>query len=54
VTTLNAALLAGAGAHDLCFYFTQKTVAPVWVIDWVQLVPAAPVKAAALDAKPGA
>jgi hexosaminidase len=54
VTTLSAALPPQAGAHDLCFYFTQATVAPLWVIDWVQLVPAAPVKAAALDAKPGA
>jgi len=54
VTTLSAALPTRAGAHDLCFYFTQKTVEPLWAIDWVQLVPAAPVKAATLDAKPGA
>ena len=55
VTTLNAALPAQAGAHDLCFYFTQKRVDPMWVIDWVQLVPGQAVAAkAGTDSKPGA
>jgi hexosaminidase len=25
------------GRHDLCFRFTQKTLDPMWALDWVQL-----------------
>ena len=39
-TTLSGALPALTGAHDLCFTFTAKRLDPMWVIDWVQLVPA--------------
>ena len=28
-----------AGAHSLCFTFTQRTLDPMWAIDWVQLSP---------------
>jgi hexosaminidase len=28
-----------AGAHSLCFTFTQRTLDPLWSIDWVQLSP---------------
>jgi hexosaminidase len=28
-----------AGAHSLCFAFTQRTLDPLWTIDWVQLSP---------------
>jgi hexosaminidase len=27
------------GPHDLCFTFTQRTLDPMWAIDWVQLAP---------------
>jgi hexosaminidase len=27
------------GPHDLCFRFTQRTLDPLWAIDWVQLSP---------------
>jgi len=38
VTELPAAALpAVAGAHTLCFRFTQRTLDPMWAIDWVQL-----------------
>jgi hexosaminidase len=38
VTQLPAAALpAVAGAHTLCFRFTQRTLDPMWAIDWVQL-----------------
>jgi hexosaminidase len=38
VTELPAAALpAAAGAHTLCFRFTQRTLDPMWAIDWVQL-----------------
>jgi len=26
-----------AGSHALCFTFTQRTLDPLWAIDWVQL-----------------
>jgi hexosaminidase len=26
------------GRHDLCFRFTQKTLDPMWALDWVQLL----------------
>jgi hexosaminidase len=26
------------GRHDLCFRFTQRTLDPLWALDWVQLV----------------
>jgi hexosaminidase len=26
-----------AGRHDLCLRFTQRTVDPMWALDWVQL-----------------
>jgi hexosaminidase len=25
------------GRHDLCFRFTQRTLDPLWALDWVQL-----------------
>jgi hexosaminidase len=40
-TTLTGALPPLSGAHDLCFTFTAKRLDPMWVIDWIQLVPAA-------------
>src|SRR5438874_13465410 len=40
VTTLPAVPLPGAaGPHDLCFRFTQRTLDPLWALDWVQLLP---------------
>jgi hexosaminidase len=40
VTVLPAVpLSSSAGPHDLCFTFTQRTLDPMWAIDWVQLVP---------------
>ena len=27
------------GTHALCFTFTQRTLDPLWAIDWVQLLP---------------
>jgi len=27
------------GAHTLCFTFTQRTLDPLWTIDWLQLSP---------------
>src|SRR5213082_1889183 len=40
VTELPPVSVAGArGAHDLCFRFTQRTLDPLWAIDWVQLSP---------------
>jgi hexosaminidase len=27
------------GAHSLCFAFTQRTLDPLWALDWVQLSP---------------
>jgi hexosaminidase len=39
VTELPAAAIAKqAGAHDLCFMFTQAVLDPLWVLDAVQLV----------------
>jgi hexosaminidase len=39
VTALPAARLpAIPGRHDLCFRFTQKTLDPMWALDWVQLL----------------
>jgi hypothetical protein len=38
VTRLPAATIAGhAGAHDLCFIFTQAAIDPLWVVDSVEL-----------------
>jgi hexosaminidase len=34
-----AALSPLAGTHALCFTFTQRTLDPLWAIDWVQLSP---------------
>jgi hexosaminidase len=38
VTELPAAALpAVGGTHTLCFRFTQRTLDPMWTVDWVQL-----------------
>jgi hexosaminidase len=40
VTVLPAVPLSSSGGpHDLCFTFTQRTLDPMWAIDWVQLAP---------------
>jgi hexosaminidase len=40
VTLLPAAALpALQGRHALCFTFTQRTLDPLWALDWVQLSP---------------
>jgi hexosaminidase len=40
VTVLPAAELPPlSGTHALCFTFTQRTLDPLWAIDWVQLSP---------------
>lgn len=40
VTVLPAAALPPqSGVHALCFRFTQRTLDPLWTIDWVQLSP---------------
>jgi hexosaminidase len=40
VTVLPAVPLPRAsGPHELCFRFTQRTLDPLWAIDWVQLAP---------------
>jgi hexosaminidase len=40
VTVLPAVPLTGSpGPHELCFRFTQRTLDPLWAIDWVQLAP---------------
>lgn len=40
VTVLPAvALPRTAGVHDLCFKFTQRTLDPMWAIDWLQVSP---------------
>ena len=40
VTALPAAALSPvSGTHALCLRFTQRTLDPLWVIDWVQLSP---------------
>jgi hexosaminidase len=40
VTILPAvALPRTAGVHDLCFKFTQRTLDPMWAIDWLQVSP---------------
>jgi hexosaminidase len=40
VTVLPAAAMPPLrGAHTLCFRFTQRTLDPLWAIDWVQLSP---------------
>ena len=41
VTEIAAPLTAVSGSHDLCFVFTQKKLDPLWLLDWVQLVPKA-------------
>jgi hexosaminidase len=39
VTTLPAVRIPRTrGRHDLCFRFTQRTLDPLWALDWVQLV----------------
>jgi hexosaminidase len=39
VTRLPAASIAHrAGTHDLCMKFTQRSLDPMWALDWVQLV----------------
>lgn len=39
VTRLPAAKIAHRdGAHDLCLKFTQRSLDPMWALDWVQLV----------------
>ena len=47
VTKLATAITPMTGAHDLCFSFTARSVDPMSVIGWVQLVPSD-------AAKPGA
>jgi len=40
VTVLPAVPVSSSrGPHDLCFTFTQRTLDPMWAIDWVQLAP---------------
>jgi hexosaminidase len=39
VTRLSGPFPGAAGTHDLCFVFTQKKLDPLWLLDWVQLVP---------------
>lgn len=39
LTTLRAALPPLSGQHDLCFRFTARSVDPMWMINWVQLLP---------------
>lgn len=40
VTVLPAARLTAAqGQHDLCLRFTQRTLDPMWAVDWMQLSP---------------
>ena len=40
VTELPPAQLPSlTGTHALCFTFTQRTLDPLWAIDWVQLSP---------------
>jgi hexosaminidase len=40
VTVLPAVPLSHlTGQHDLCLRFTQRTLDPMWAIDWVQLLP---------------
>jgi hypothetical protein len=40
VTVLpSAELPALTGKHALCFAFTQRTLDPLWAIDWLQLSP---------------
>jgi hexosaminidase len=39
VTKLDAPFPAMTGSRDLCFTFTRPVLDPMWVIDWVQLVP---------------
>jgi hexosaminidase len=41
VTKLAAPLARTGGVHDLCFVFTQGNIDPLWVLNWVQLVPSA-------------
>jgi hexosaminidase len=39
VTVLPAAQIRKQqGRHDLCFKFTQRTLDPMWALDWVQLL----------------
>lgn len=39
ITRLRTPFPATQGAHDLCFVFTQKKLDPLWLLDWIQLVP---------------
>jgi hexosaminidase len=36
VTVLPRATLAGEGVHDLCLRFAQRSLDPLWVIDWLR------------------
>jgi hexosaminidase len=38
LTTLSGDI-KGGGPHDLCFAFTARRLDPMWVINWIQLVP---------------
>jgi hexosaminidase len=39
VTVLPAAQMPKQqGRHDLCFKFAQRTLDPMWALDWVQLL----------------
>jgi hexosaminidase len=52
--TVSAALPPRAGAHDLCFTFTARSLDPLWAIDWVRLeTPAAVAASAAPPSKSG-
>jgi hexosaminidase len=39
VTILPAVPLHGSGRHDVCLRFTQRTLDPMWALDWVQVSP---------------
>ncbi|HEV2286107.1 MAG TPA: family 20 glycosylhydrolase, partial [Steroidobacteraceae bacterium] len=39
VTVLPPAVLKGGGVHTLCLRVAQRTLDPLWTIDWVQVAP---------------
>jgi hexosaminidase len=41
VTVLAGQLPGLAGAHDLCFTFTERKLDPMWVLAWAELAPTA-------------
>jgi hexosaminidase len=41
VTVVRGRLPAAAGRHELCLTFTQRTVDPMWGVEWVRLSPVA-------------